>query len=168
MKNCFTKKAKCLVMLICALMVASFIPSSYAKDDKCGHAISVEVNEDVTILLTDLKHEADKQAKRIQNKLDSEKFAQEVEQISKIAKDIIKELKQNGDIKKCSKLLKELTKIEKQIKEARNVAKDESISRRDIRKYMHSIENIFNEVVEYVELECCECTDDKDAESNNN
>ena len=163
MKNCFTKKAKGLIMLICALMVASFIPNSYAKDDKCGHAISVEVNENVTILLTDLKHEADKQAKRIEKKLDSEKFAQEVEQISKIAKDIIKELREKGDIKECSELLDELVKIQKQIREARHVVKnDESISKHDIKKYMHSIENIFNEVMEYVELECCECTVGKD------
>ena len=164
MKNFFTKKAMGLIMLMCSLMVAGFISNSHAKNDQCGHEISVEVNENVTNLLTDIRHEADKQARKIKNNLDSENFSKEVDTISEIAKKIIKELKQNGDIKKCSKLLKELTKIERQIKEARNVAKDEGISKRDIRKYMHSIENIFNEVVEYVELECCECTDDKDAE----
>lgn len=164
MKNFFTKKLKGLVLLMCSLMVAGFISNGYTNEDKCGHAISAEVNENVTNLLTDIKHEADKQARKIEKNLDSENFAKEVEKISEIAKNIIKELKPNGDIKKCSKLLNELKKIEKQIKEAKHVAKDENIAKRDIRKYMHSIENISNEVMEYVELECCECTVDKDAE----
>jgi len=157
MKNFFTKKAMGLIMLMCSLMVAGFISNSHAKNDQCGHEISVEVNENVTNLLTDIRHEADKQARKIKNNLDSENFSKEVDTISEIAKKIIKELKQNGDIKTCSELLNKLKKIEKQIKEAKHVAKDESISKRDIKKYMHSIENISNEVVEYVELECCDC-----------